>query len=136
MPSLVQNKPETIVKIDRERRIRFNWQSANRFEEAFGRTIPQAMGFEAGARLITHLAWAGMLFHEPGLSLKETEKRINAFVLAGGDIADLAMQLAQAMTDSGVIGRPKAEPKAEENEVPAEEAGEAELDPLVVSLAD
>jgi len=41
MPSITANKPAMTIKIDRDRRIRYNWQSAFRFEETFGHTLPR-----------------------------------------------------------------------------------------------
>jgi hypothetical protein len=102
------------------RNIRFGWAASCRFEETYGKSIPQAMQVEQiGARLITHLAWAGMLHDEPNLSVRAVEPRIQSFLNSGGDILELAGQLVTALAESGVIGKPKPpEPET------ADDAGE------------
>jgi len=92
------------------------------------------MNFHVGVRFVTFLAWAGMIHAEPQLTIKETQKRIQAFILSKGDINALAEELGKALVESGVIGRSKEKTSDEDEEVPEEEAGEAtDVDPPIFS---
>lgn len=124
MPALTASRPSFSIKIDKVRQVRYTWASACRFEDAFGMPIPNAMMMAVGVRLITHLAWAGMLDYEPALTIKDTEKRLQSFINQGGDISDLAHELVKALSESGVLGKAKAEDK-EVTEGEGEEGNES-----------
>lgn len=109
MPTLSASRPSLSVKIDVERPIRFNWHAACRFEESYGKTVPEAMQQTVGARVITYLAWAGMLHKEPSLTLREAERRIQSFLNQDGDIAILAQELIKALAVSGIMGKIKTD---------------------------
>lgn len=117
MPSISASKPARQVKLDKTRPIRFNWSAACRFEEAYGKSIPEAMQANIGVRLMTHLAWSGMLHGEPSLTLRETERRIQAFINQDGNVNDLAQELLLALVDSGVLGK-SATPDTPDEETP------------------
>lgn len=122
MPSITSSKPSRQVKLDKVRSLRFNWSAACRFEESYGRSIPEAMQAQVGVRLISHLAWAGMLHDEPGLTMREAERRIQSYINQDGDIAVFSQELIAALIDSGVLGKIKAQPTDAEAE--AAEAAE------------
>jgi hypothetical protein len=128
MPTLSASRPALNVKLDVERPIRFNWHAACRFEESYGRTIPESMQQTVGARVITYLAWAGMLHKEPSLTLREAERRIQSYLNQDGDIAVLAQELIKALAVSGIMGKIKTE---EELEADAQKSGgeQAPVDP-------
>lgn len=128
MPTLSASRPALNVKLDVERPIRFNWHAACRFEESYGRTIPESMQQTVGARVITYLAWAGMLHKEPSLTLREAERRIQSYLNQDGDIAVLAQELIKALAVSGIMGKVKTE---EELEAEAQKSGgeQAPVDP-------
>jgi hypothetical protein len=128
MPTLSASRPALNVKLDVERPIRFNWHAACRFEESYGRTIPESMQQIVGARVITYLAWAGMLHKEPSLTLREAERRIQSYLNQDGDIAVLAQELIKALAVSGIMGKIKTE---EELEADAQKSGgeQAPVDP-------
>lgn len=105
MPAITASKPARTIRIDRDRQIRINWAAANRFEETFGKSIPEALQGSIGTRLITVLTWAGMLHEEPSLTLRETERRIQSFINQDGDIAKLGVELSAALVEGGVIGK-------------------------------
>lgn len=128
MPTLSASRPALNVKLDVERPIRFNWHAACRFEESYGRTIPESMQQTVGARVITYLAWAGMLHKEPSLTLREAERRIQSYLNQDGDIAVLAQDLIKALAVSGIMGKVKTE---EELEAEARKSGgeQAPVDP-------
>lgn len=110
MPSLTGNRQSVTIKIDTERQLRFNWSATCRFEEVYGKSVPAALRDDIGPRVITHLAWAGMLHAEPQLQVRMVEKRLQAFLNAGGDITALASDLIKALVSSGVLGKPAEEP--------------------------
>jgi hypothetical protein len=115
MPSLTTAPTATMITIDKPRAIRYTFSAACRFEEKFGSTIPNALQNEVGSRLISHLAWAGMLHSEPTLRVQEVEKRLQAFLTRqDGDINDLAQELLKALVASGVLGKQAQEDQEEE----------------------
>lgn len=107
MPSLVPHKPSVTITLDVPRQVRFNWQAICRFEEAYGMSFTNALVQGSGARLITHIVWAGLLHDEPKLTIAQVERRLNTFLNNDGDIAALTTQFIDALQDSGVIGRRK-----------------------------
>jgi len=120
MTAITAPKPGSIVNMDRPRRLRFTWSAANRFEEAYGKTIIDALTQSAGTRFFTYLAWAGLLHENGKITLSEVERRFDRFLENGGKIEALADELLKALTDSGVIGAKKEEDEEEpEGEVPA-----------------
>lgn len=122
MPSLTGNRQSLTIKIDTERAIRFNWSATCRFEESYGKSIPAALRDDIGPRVITHLAWAGMLHAEPQLAVRMVEKRLQAFLNNGGDITELAGALIKALSESGVLGKPSEDPSEEGQQNPPEQA--------------
>jgi hypothetical protein len=120
MPSIAPTRTSRTIKIDKDRQVRFNWSSCCRFEEVYGKTILEAAPHR-GIRLITHLAWAGMLPEEPNLTLRETERRLQAFLNQDGNINELFEQIVQALVDSGVLGPVRTdEPTTDESPDPKE----------------
>lgn len=123
MPSISAAKPAVTITIDRARRVRYTWDAANRFEEAFGKTLPEAMYIPLGStRLITHIVWAGLLHEEPTLQVPDASRRLQTFLNNGGDINALSTAFMKALIESGIMGK-AAENKSEEQE------GEASQDP-------
>ncbi len=118
MPALVASKPRVSVVIDKPRDVRFTWSSINRFEESYGRSLMEAMSVNVGVRLVTHLVWAGLLHDEPSLTIREVERRIQAYINLGGDVNSLAEKVTGALVSSGVLGKVKTEP---DPETPSEE---------------
>ena len=76
MPALTATPAATNLMIDMERPVRFTWASVCRFEEAYGRSIPESLTTRLGIRLITHLVWAGLLHNEPKLTMDTVEARL------------------------------------------------------------
>jgi hypothetical protein len=117
LPSIGTPKQSRTVTIDRPRQVRFTWSACNRFEETYGKSIPESMSVNIGTRLITHLAWAGLLHAEPALTVRETERRIQVFVDGeDGNIQSLAQELVLALMESGVLGKAKTETPEESPE--------------------
>lgn len=116
MPSLVPHKPSVTITIDQPRQVRFNWQAICRFEEVYGMSFLQALVHGGGARLITHLVWAGLLHDEPKLTIAQVERRIQSFVNNDGDIAVLTNEFIAALQESGVLGRKKTPTATETDE--------------------
>jgi len=111
--------------IDMERPIRFTWSSVCRFEEKYGKSIPDSLSAQLGISLTTHLVWAGLLHDEPNLKMATVEARCGAYIDRGGDIQQLAKAVLEALVDSGVIGRPDAKAQDVADEDVAVEEGEA-----------
>ena len=105
MPALSAAPVATNIMIDMERPVRFTWASVCRFEEKYGKSIPDSLSANLGTRLITHLVWAGLLHNESDLKMSTVEARLGAYVDRGGSIGELAKLVLQSLVDSGVIGR-------------------------------
>lgn len=129
MPVMQTSRPAKTITIDRPRRIRITWSAACEFEEAYGKSVLEAISGTVGARFFTHLAWAGMLHEEPALDIETVKKRIDIFISNGGDINALATDLMGALVSSGIIGKPKEKP---EEDPPAEETPEGEAQAVPV----
>ncbi len=128
-PTMQSPRHARTVTIDRARRIRFTWSAACEFEEAYGKSVLEAINGVVGAKFFTHLAWAGMLHEEPGLDIETVKKRFENFLADGGDINTLATELMGALVESGVIGRPKKKDEPAE-ETPEGEAPAVTVEPL------
>lgn len=126
MPAISPNRPAVSLVLDRPRDFRFTWGSGNRFEEAYGKSLPRAFAEDSGVRLVTYLTWAGLLHAEPALKLFEVERRLERYLVVGGDIGVFYQSLLTALLESGVIGK-KADPKTDPDTESDEDAeGKAE----------
>lgn len=114
-----------LIKLDRERKLKYNINSLSDFEELMGgvsvlqiATNPMLM---SSFRVIRAFVWAGLKWDEFKLSVDKAGVLTQQYIDNGGTVAGLADSIKDALMASGVLRAPEAE--AEEAEA-AEDPGE------------
>lgn len=124
MPKIKSKVPSVRVMIDKERRVRYTWQSIARYEEMTGGPVQAILQRAIGAKTLTAIYWAGQLHSEPRLTIKQAEDRLAIFVAEGGDTDELAATLLKAMCEAGVLGKKLKDAFVEKPDEDEDESGE------------
>lgn len=92
------------VALDRERHLRFTFNSLCDVERSLGKTLVQAVSANIGFYELRALLWCALVHEDPALTIDAAGDAIQAYLEAGGTVADLVTTMQQALTASGLLG--------------------------------
>lgn len=113
-----------LIKLDRERKLKYTINSLVDFEESVGMPVVQVatnpflmMSF----RMIRAFLWAGLKWEEHRLTREKVGALVQQYIDEGGELKALSEAIEEALLQSGVIRRQDVEDdEADEGNAPEE----------------
>lgn len=101
-----------LIKLDRERKLKYTINSLSDFEESTGMSVIQIASnpfLMSSFRIIRAFIWAGLKWEEFKLTQEKAGVLIQRYLDEGGSVAELADVIKSALMQSGVMRDPPGE---------------------------
>lgn len=109
------NGRAVLVTLDRERHLRYTFNSVCRLQETLGTSIDRVLGRESlGFVEMRAFLWAGLIHEDRDLTVEGAGELVQVYVEREGELDSLFAHTVDALRKSGLAG--KAETRTEDEE--------------------